>query len=244
MKADLWEPPAGKGARALCLGGGTICEAVIDPLLDLGCRVVVVDRDRNCKVAHRCREAGIEDRLWSHAEPSLVLGDAIWTAARLMERMEVDLLVPGVPGHALARLAMVWADGRLSPRGSAAILGSLNEALSGNGTATMDPDNGTTISTLNDGTAPCPLECPQEGACPLTGRPRELDMDKVLERLIGEMSFKGSVVKPLRVAHYGVVTAEQMRDLKFMLDELEKGDAVAIATSCSCHAVMNIFKVC
>mgnify|MGYP000909917061 FL=1 len=58
------------------------------------------------------------------------------------------------------------------------------------------------------------------------------------------MSFKGSVVKPLRVAHYGVVTAEQMRDLKFMLDELEKGDAVAIATSCSCHAVMNIFKVC
>jgi len=243
MSEKSWNSPAGRRARVLCLGGGSICSALMDPLLGMGCGVAVVDRDRRCQVAERCQVRTLDEDIWAEGRPSLVLGEAITTAEEILDRSEIDLLVPSIPGHAMGRLAMAWSGGRLSPRGSTAVLDSLNSALSGRGLAAMDPENGTLVCTLNTGPVRCPADCPQGEVCPITGRPRELDMDQVLKGLIGQLSLKGLVIRPMRLGNYGVITDGQLKEVRALLNGLEEGDAVAIATSCACHGIMNTFKV-
>lgn len=239
-----WEPAPGSRSRLLCLGGGSICEAVMDRLSQDEVRLVVLDIDPGCKVSRRCQRSPSLDRIWDGRGPVLVVGDAIEMAVDMLDRFRIDLLVPSVPGHAMGRLAMAWGGGRLSPRGSTALLDDLNEALSDHGTATMDPENGTTVSTMNTGPVRCPLDCIQEGICPITGQARELDMDEALEDVLGRHSIRGLVIRPVRVGQYGAITHEQLLDLKLLVDGSKTGDVVAVATSCSCHAIMNVFKVC
>jgi len=231
-------------SRALCLGGGNICSAMMDRLLEEGCRMLVLDNDLHCKVADRCRTVLSMDRIWEEEVPVLLMGDAISSAVEILELYDVDLLVPGIPGHAAGKLAMAWSKGRLSPRGSMVVMEELEKVLSDEGMVSMDPENGTIICTLNIGTERCPLNCSQEGPCPITGRSRQLYMDMVLEEVLDRLSIKGLVIRPIRVGDHGVISSEQIRDLRKLLGRLDEGDAVAIATSCSCHAIMNVFKVC
>jgi len=229
----------GRPLRVLCLGGGSICEAVMNHLASTNASFVVLDTDPRCRVAGRCQAPGA---LWD-VSPTLVVGDAIEGAMRFMEEHEVDLIVPAVPGHAMGRLGMAWGRGRLSPRGSTAVLDRLNRELAGKGRATLDQGSGTIIATLNTSALPCPLDCPQEGMCPITGRPRGVDMDTVLEDVIARLGIDGMVIRPVRVGHFGAVTAEQARALRGLVEGLRTGEVMAVATSCSCHAIMNVFKV-
>ena len=229
----------GRPLRVLCLGGGSICEAVMNHLASTNASFVVLDTDPRCRVAGRCQ---VHEGLWE-GPPALVIGDAIEGAMRLMEEHEVDLIVPAVPGHAMGMLTMAWGKGRLSPRGSMTVLDGLNRVLAGSGRAAMDEGNGTIIATLNTTALPCPLDCPQEGPCPITGQPRKVDMGVVLEDVIARMGIAGVVIRPVRVGHFGAVTAEQARALRGLVEKLRAGEVVAVATSCSCHAIMNVFKV-
>jgi len=206
--------------------------------------VLVLDNDLQCKVADRCRTVLSMDRIWEEEVPVLLMGDAVSSAVEILELYDVDLLVPGIPGHAAGKLAMVWSKDRLSPRGSMVVMEELENVLSDEGAVSMDPENGTVICTLNTGAERCPLNCSQEGPCPLTGLPRRLDLDIALRGVLDRLSIKGLVIRPIRVGDHGVISAEQIRDLRKLLGHLDEGDAVAIATSCSCHAIMNVFKVC
>ncbi len=228
----------------LCLGGGSICTATMDLLLKEGCKIAVLDTDRHCAVAERCRECRSPDEIRFDDRAVLLVGDAISTAIDILERTNIDLVVPGIPGHAAGKLAMAWGKGRMSPRGSMALLHELNARLSGSGIATMDPDGGTIIATLNTGPHPCPTDCSQKGVCPLTGLQRSLDLCDVLKDALDQMSIKNLVIRTVKVGIYGVIEGKDLVAMQNLLRGMVDGDAVAIATSCSCHAILNTFKVC
>ncbi len=232
------------GSKALCLGGGSICADTLPELLGLGCSIAVLDRDPSCAVATSCYRAGSPEELWQGDRPSLLLGDAVKNAVEVLRRWKVDLLVPCIPGHAAGRLLMAWGAGRLQPRGSPHMLDELKGILAGQGSATMDPFSGTVIASLNTSDRSCPLGCDQEGPCPLTGSPRGLRMDMVLGEMFERLGIRALVVRPVRVGVFGAITAGHLEGMRALLDDLECVDAVALATSCSCHAIANTFRVC
>jgi hypothetical protein len=240
-----WRPPnSERPARVLCLGGGAICAATMDILMKEECRMVVLDIDPHCEVAERCQELSSKEQLWGEGRPALLVGDAIPLAIDILESSDVDLLVPAIPGHAAGKLVMAWGKGRMSPRGSMALYDELNERLSGHGKVDLDPLSGTIIATLNTSSDLCPLDCTQGDICPRTGHPREMDLCEVLREVLGRLSFKSMVIRPARIGIYGGITRKDLMALMELMRRTQIGDVVAIATSCSCHAILNTFKVC
>jgi len=234
----------GVPARVLCLGGGRICAKVLDQLLSEDYRVAVLDADEHCLVADRCRVCGSIDELWSETKPLLLCGDAISTAVAVLEKGSVDLLVPGMPGHAAGLLAMAWSGGGLSPRGSSFLEKELVTRLGGLGKVTMDPDNGTVLMTLNAGSKECPEDCEQKEICPLTGQLLGRDLCQVSEEVLDIMSIRHAVLKTIKVDAYGAIPGKDLESMRGMVESSEVGDIIAVATCCPCHAVMNLFKVC
>jgi hypothetical protein len=216
----------------------------MDILLKEGCRVVVLDIDPNCAVAERCLARPSTEGLWCDERPVLLVGDAIPTAIDILEDSDVDLLVPAIPGHAAGKLVMSWGKGRMSPRGSMALFDELSERLSGHGKVDLEPLSGTIIATLNTSTDLCPLDCTQVEICPRTGRPREMDLCEVLREVLDRLAFKSMVIRPARIGIFGGITRKDLIAIRDLMRRAEKGDVVAIATSCSCHAILNTFKVC
>ena len=246
MTSEVLQRIPGKeeGPKALLLGGGSICADTLPELTKLGCSIAVLDLDPDCAVASACHRAGSPEELWQGDRPSLLLGDAVNNAVEVLQRWKVDLLVPCIPGHAAGRLLMVWGAGRLQPRGSPQLLDELKGILAGQGSATMDPFSGTVIASLNTGQRPCPLGCVQEGPCPLTGSQRGLRMDIVLEEMFERLGIKALVIHPVRVGVFGAITARQLEGVRALLDDLGDINTVALATSCSCHAIANTFRMC
>lgn len=237
-------PGKGHRLKALCLGGGSICARTIPMLEELGFRISVLDLDPACAVAKDCVGAGSPEELWQGERPSLLLGDGVANAVEVLRLWKVDLLVPCIPGHAAGRLLMAWGKGRLQPRGSPSLLHEVETALKKEGSAALDPLSGTVIATMNTGHSPCPLDCEQTGPCPLTGRPHSVRMDTALQGALDRLGIWGLVIRPVRIGAFGAITSEQLEAAKALLDDLEGVDAVAIATSCSCHAILNTFRVC
>jgi len=217
---------------------------VLDKLLSEDYRVAVLDADEHCLVADRCRVCGSIDELWSEAKPLLLCEDAISTAVAVLEKGGIDLLIPGMPGHAAGRLAMAWGGGGLSPRGSSFLEKELVARLGELGKVTMNPDNGTVLMTLNVGSKECPEDCEQKEICPLTGQPLGTNLCQVSEDVLDGMSIGHTVLRTLKVGGYGVIPGKDLETMRGMVEGSEVGDIIAVATCCPCHAVMNLFKVC
>lgn len=231
-------------STVICLGGGEIGRLGVRSLLGDGARVLVVDPDENCLARSLCqRRVDSADEVLDCGEGQALYmkGDGIDVLADVLQRWTPDQVVPAAPGHLVARLAMarsLRSYRPIVPFGGPLL--KMVDALPADAVQLIDSVQGVLAASHMPSHMLCREGCEQPSACPVTGK--ELTpMHQYVDRALAEAVDRRAVL----VTTGTKVGAIRGSDIRRMLDVLGgagEGVTVGIATSCRCHAIVNVFR--
>jgi hypothetical protein len=240
----------GAGDFTVCIGGGNFgSRAAIASKLQ-GAVTVVIDPDPGCAaraVATR-RVERLEDVDYDlSGEVQFMQADGLEVLADVIERRCPHIIVPASPGHLMARAAIFL----LAKRGLDAvpyawgydrIAGRLDDDI----VLIADRDDAIVVTSYMDEGMMCRDVCPQPSVCPVTGREHERPMYEVVGDAMEGVCTETYLLRSLLLSDRGGVggiLGEDVRTLMEGVGTMNKGMTVSIATSCSCHAVVNALEV-
>lgn len=233
-------------STAICLGGGEIGRLGIQDLLDEGARVLLVDPDENCSARLLCdRSVCSPDAVLESDEGEVLYlkGDGPAVLADVLHRWTPSKIVPAAPGHLAARLAMAWANRtyrRLHPFGGSLL--RVVDMLPPGTVQMLDSANGVLVASNMPSGMACRIECGQPSVCPVTGNENPTPMYCLIDKALVEAADRRSVLVTSGT-RVGVLQGESIREMLDVLNNMEGGMTIAIATSCRCHAIVNMFRL-
>lgn len=231
-------------STVICLGGGEIGCLGVRSLLGDGARVLVVDPDEDCLARPLCqRRVDSPDKVLvcSEGQALYMKGDGIDVLADVLQRWTPDQVVPAAPGHLAARLAMAWSLRSyrpIVPFGGPLL--KVVDALPSDTVQLIDSIQGVLAASHMPSDMLCREGCEQPSVCPVTGNgltPMHQHVDRALAEAVDRCS-----VMVTAGAKVGAIRGSDIRKMFDILGNMGEGMTVGIATSCRCHAIVNIFR--
>lgn len=229
----------------VCLGGGEIGRLGVQSSLREGARVLLVDPDEGCMARSLCnRSVDDADRLLDAAAGDVLYmrGDGTVVLADLIHRWVPDQVVPAAPGHLAARLAMEWYrrhDRELHPFGGPLLRAVA--ALPAGIVQLIDSTQGVMVTSYMPSGKSCCPECDRPPVCPVTGKERLAPMHRLVDAALAGAVDRRSVLVTVG-EEVGILHGDDLKGTLDMLDDAADGATMGIATSCGCHAIVNLFR--
>lgn len=231
-------------STAICLGGGRIGRLGTQGLLDDGARVLVVDPDENCLARPLCQQSvdSPDKVLYCREGQALYLkGDGVDVLMEVLQRWTPDHVVPAAPGHLTARLAMAWSLREyrpIHPFGGPIL--KMVDMLPADTVQLLDSAQGVLAASHMPSDALCLEGCEQPSVCPVTGK-EQMPMHELMDHALAGAVDQRSVMVTTGTA-VGAIRGTDIRSMLDTLGSMVEGMTVGIATSCRCHAIVNIFR--
>lgn len=231
-------------STAICLGGGEIGRLATQDLLDDGFRVLVVDPREDCLARSLCLcSTDSPDKVLDYGQDQAIFikGDGVEVLVDVLQRWTPDRVVPAMPGHLAARLAMEWSIRTYRPlQPFGAPLLKVVDALPSGSVQLLDSVQGVLVASHMPSGMVCLEGCEQAHVCSVTGKELTPMHQLVDEALAGAVDRR--CVMATQGSRAGAIRGNDVRAMLDALGEVREGMTVGIATSCRCHAISNIFR--
>jgi hypothetical protein len=220
----------------LIVGGGHFGKIAFREARGRGLRVLVIDPDPKCDV--RGMVGSVVDKVKDVKTSALLVQE--WEHV-LHETLLLRprFVVPACPGHLAGRIAanlIYKAGGRIEH--PLMIPGELAPF-----TVTRDDQHGILVTTfMVDGT--CKEDCHQPRICPVTGEKRSVPMHELVKDHLAKVVDHFDVLVTKDLGGAGGIPTDDLMKMMERVGSLRPGEAYGIATSCRCHAVISIFRLC
>ena len=211
-------------------------------------RIVVVDRDPECRARRELGEAA--DRTFVVREWTDYFDAFLGAAVRVEPGTPADYIVPS---PLMPHLMFQWVLRRAQARwpGRAIAVAPVPPGFGTPYERSAPPPDNTCYVSFADWV--CPTHCVEPAVCPATGGPRDWEMSRAVTALVTRMRAGGETVSgpalfQCRHQVYGVGA--------FAVDEVLAGDdlvratgaeggdaAVLIGTVSSCHGAVNLLRI-
>jgi hypothetical protein len=235
---------------AFVAGGGKYGTFALQHLAKTGIRTLICDKDRHCQATKYVKnEIGLEDlqKLAQRSEPALLIGDATEALTRLLlDGIVPSLIVPCVPFHFAAKvLTSYFGNNGLEVRPDFEPLKlAFEKSKPEDIEYRLYRDNALAVASKMPFDLQCKSGCNQPRTCPVTGRRLLKPMYKLIEEILD--SSEADFVKVLRsrliAPNVGGFRGEELMHVADLCTEKEPC-TLAIATSCSCHAIANRLRL-
>ncbi|MBN1786304.1 MAG: hypothetical protein JW825_04885 [Candidatus Methanofastidiosa archaeon] len=240
----------GRGDLIVCIGGGHFGTLAASLSRDSGAVTLVIDPDAGCKASEEA-DIVIEDLeevdMGLRGKVQLVLADGTLLIRDIFLARRPDILVPAAPGHLIAKAAVsILSERGLLTRPYVAGFDIVKERLGDDVILTSDRENGVIVASHMEGDGICIPECCQPPVCPVTGKRKDVPMHKMLEGAMEGICDRSYVFHSILLGSAGGVGGIIGADVAAFLDEIESigpGETLSLATSCSCHGVVNLIDI-
>jgi len=236
-----------EGDVVVCVGGGLMGTRAALAARQMGACVLVMDVSPSCMVRSSVDivldgltefDSGLSSSI------QFVVCDGVEGLLSIMHTFTPKLVVPAVPGHMAAKLAMIHSRAKgvfLHPSGS--VGQGLLRTLPQENVLVADTENGVLITSYMTPDGVCAEGCTQPVVCPITGFRKDVPMHELLRRSLVDAMDCARVLVSWQLDGAGGVMGD---DVRAMLDEVEllrHGETYGVATSCVCHGIVNTFEV-
>ncbi|WXG44225.1 MAG: hypothetical protein WED04_09350 [Promethearchaeati archaeon SRVP18_Atabeyarchaeia-1] len=181
------------------------------------------------------------------ASPTLIVGNAVGVALRfLAEGVVPRTVIPCVPFHFAAKVLTGYLTGKglkVQPDFEH-LKRAFGEAQLGGAEYRLDSGNALAVASKMPFDRLCAPGCRQPKLCPMTRRRLASPMYELIEETLNRAGV--DIVKVLRSRLIASnVGGFQGEELKRTLDLCVESEpcTIALATSCSCHAAANLFRI-
>jgi hypothetical protein len=212
-------------------------------------KVVICDVNEDCQASRLVRTfkaSEIHDAL-QMTEPGLILGDAVETLAKLLSHGIVPkVVVPCVPFHFAAKVLTSYLVNyalNVEP-----LVDPLKEAFERSHLRgidyRIDDHYALAIASKMPFDLRCAAGCNQPQICPVTKKELQKPMYDLIDDLLrlSRVDFAKVLRSRLLSSGVGGFSGEELKQsLDFCASHTPQ--TLALATSCSCHAVMNAFRI-
>ena len=232
-------------------GGGNFGSRAMKFLLDKpGWKVVVCDKNADCEASGLVRNSvkfgGVKNAL-QMTEPTLFLGDAVETLVHLLlDAVVPDVIVPCVPFHFAGKaLNSYLTKNSLNVQPSPELLKrGFEKSKLGGIEYRIGEREAIAVASKMPFNLRCAAGCSQPQICPVTkNKLRKPMYDLVTDLLrLGQADFVKVFRSRLMAPNVGGFPGDELKQsIDFCAKERPK--TIALATSCSCHAVINAFEI-
>jgi hypothetical protein len=230
-----------------CAGGGRMGTTAAEAAKALGASVVVADPAPHCLA--RGRADVVLERI-SEVDPELggriqlLPADAAASLLELMRQCPPHLIVPATEGHFAAKLAVAHLgrkEVKVAP--CTTLLRRVAAALPTEVVLLVDEKNAVLVTSYMPSGIMCKEDCEQPILCPVLGRKNERPMHELVREKLSREAGRSTVLITTDLGGVGALKAAEVQSMLAQLDPLVKGDSYALATSCRCHSIANIFEI-
>jgi hypothetical protein len=236
---------------ALIAGGGKYGSGALKYFLkQRDWKVVVCDQDSH-SLASALVKTKVEFAKLGHPiqirDPTLIIADAVEVAVRfLTDGIVPKIIIPCVPFHFAGKVLTSYMTSKgLHVRPSFELLEqAFEEARLVGIEYKLNQENALVVASKMPFNMQCAPGCQQPSACPVTGRKLSKPMYQLMNETLNHA--KVDIVKVLRsrliARNIGGFSGEELKQT-IDLCVKSKPCTIAIATSCGCHAVANVFRI-
>jgi hypothetical protein len=240
-----------EGQIALIAGGGKYGSGALKYFLKQpDWKVVICDENSHCQASTLVKTKVELAKLGHHIQirdPTLIIADAVEATVRfLIDGIVPKMIIPCVPFHFAAKVLTGYMISKglhvqptFEPLGQAFEKAQLGEAE-----YRLNQDNALVVASKMPFNLQCESGCQQPRVCPVTGR----RLSKPMYQLVNETlnHARVDIVKVLRsrlvALNIGGFSGEELKQtLNLCVKSVPC--TIAIATSCDCHAVANVFRI-
>ncbi|RZN49942.1 hypothetical protein EF808_01200 [archaeon] len=234
----------------VCIGGGNFGTRAATTSKLHGAVTLVIDPRQNCAasaVATRTIKRLDEIDFGLGGVVQYLQGDGLDIIADVVAHRCPDIVVPASPGHLMAKAAIRL----LSRRTLGAIpwgggCDRMADRLDDDIILIADRDDGIIVTSFMDEGTMCMDVCPQPELCPVTGRTHPAPMYKLVDDAMASSCGEAFLMRSFLLSDTAGVGGIEGSDVKAFLGvmrSMKEGTRFAVATSCSCHAVINAMEV-
>ena len=218
----------------LVVGGGAFGSLAARRALERGAEVLVIDSHPDCEAA------GLVGPERSGTSEGLTLLVSDWRACfrEAFEGNRPSWTVPAVPGHMLGMVALDELKGRhgkvgFPPYGE---LGPLDPHV-----VCRDPSVGLLVTSFMHESV-CRTDCGQPELCPVTGEGRPVPMHSLIGTFLERRTDRYDVLKSVDLGGVGAIARADLESFFEDLEGVGEGEVYGVATSCRCHAAVNLLS--
>jgi len=239
-----------EGRLLVVAGGGHFGVRAAKHAKESHARVAIVD------INPKCAAAEYADRtLWAHEKRALdipkgsavlFIQDAVDFILDLLRLTTPDYIVPAVPGHLAGRVVEKCLKCKgFCPSSASSAARRIASALPQGIVLNTDEANGIIVTSYMQRDLVCRVPCSQPGdRCPTTGRVKAGPMHHVLSKaLVGNVDLSRVLVSRLVSSEAGCFRGADLASFLADAGHFNPPYTLAIATSCECHGVLNLFSV-
>ncbi|MHC1635018.1 MAG: hypothetical protein ACXQTS_00095 [Candidatus Methanospirareceae archaeon] len=243
--------PLSRGDLVICVGGGFFGSKAAKVAKDRDAKIIIIDKDERCASRELCDEViDASDFDISTIDASngavLLIGDGVGVLRVILKNTIPKLIVPAIPGHLMGRLVKEWLKWEgIEVKEDGSLLEEVSSGIPRRLILWKSEEEGVIISSYMPEGKTCKLGCVQPKRCPVTNIDKPAKMYELIR-----FALASSPIKHFRVliSHQmdgvGAIKGEDVAEaLRYFENTLKPGDLFAITTSCTCHAILNIFKV-
>lgn len=239
------------GKIAFIAGGGKYGSGALQYLLKQpNWKIVVCDENNDCQSSSLLRtKVKLEDM--EHPirikNPTLILGNAVDAAVQfLADGIVPDTIIPCVPFHFAAKVLTSYLTNKglkVQPD-SKPLMRAFKKARIEGANYRLDERAALVLASKMPFGRLCAPGCEQPRVCPVTGRrllkPMYQLVDETLNRAAVDKVkvFRSRLIAP----NTGGYSGEELKRTLNLCMRLQPC-TIAVATSCSCHAVANVFRI-
>jgi len=233
-----------------CIGGGNFGSKAVALSRDQGSVTLIIDPFPECRAS---KMADIRVRSLDEVDFDLrgkvqyLQADGCDIIGDVFSIRCPDILVPAAPGHLMALAAMKILERKgFTVRPFKEAFDLAMEKLDDDLILIADRDKSIIVSSYMEEGKMCLEHCPQPHVCPITGREKETPMYMMLEDAVNGACTRSFILHSLLLNDKGGVGGILGKDVKSFLDSLDdmaSGESFSVATSCSCHGVLNSMMV-
>ncbi len=240
-----------EGQIALIAGGGKYGSGALKYFLKQpDWKVVICDEDSHCQASTLVKTKVELAELGSHIQirdPTLLIADAVEAAVRfLTDGIVPKMILPCVPFHFAAKVLtgyMVSKGLHIQPTFEP-LRHAFEKAQLEGVEYKLNQKNALAVASKMPFNLQCAPGCQQPRVCPVTGRRLSKPMYQLVNETLNEA--KVDIVKVLRsrliAPNIGGFSGEELKQILNLCVE-SVPCTIAIATSCDCHAVANVFRI-
>jgi hypothetical protein len=232
-------------------GGGNFGSGAVKFLLEKPeWKVVICDKNADCQASGLVRNSikfGETKNALQMTGPTLFLGDAVETLVQLLlDGVIPDVIVPCVPFHFAGKALTSYLKKKsLNVHPSPELLKrGFEKSKLGGIEYRINEREALAVASKMPFNIRCAAGCSQPQICPVTKNELQRPMyDLVTELLkLGQADFIKVLRSRLMAPNVGGFSGDELKQsLDFCAKE--EPETIALATSCSCHAVMNAFGI-
>jgi hypothetical protein len=240
-----------EGQIALIAGGGKYGSGALKYFLKQpDWKVVVCDEDSHCQASALVKTKTDLEKLGHHfqiRDPTLIITDAVEVAVRfLTDGIVPKMIIPCVPFHFAAKVltGYITSKGLHIEPTFEPLRHAFEKAQLEGVEYRLNQDNALVVASKMPFNLQCESGCQQPKACPVTGRKLSKPMYQIMNETLNHARV--DIVKVLRsqliAPNIGGFSGEELMQT---LDLCVKSEpcTIAVATSCGCHAVANVFRI-